>query len=346
MVGGPGFESAKYNITTQGIGRQPGSSFKPFVLAAALQDGISPKSTINAASPCSLPNPGGTPDPWKAENYEGSGGGVMDLYSATKHSMNCAYARLALIVGLDRVASVATRVGITTPLLQVPSMALGSIEVRPIDMAAAYATFANDGVYAKPYVVDEVLDRNGHVVLHQKPETHRAITSATARLVTDVLRGVVQSGTGTKARFKDGRPVAGKTGTTSDYADAWFVGYTPQLSTAVWMGSPTGTADKMRNVGGIRVTGGSFPATIWQAYMGPALEGQPFVDFAKPAKVERGTYLHLQGEPDHPHHATTTTTAPGAPSGGSTSTTVIGDTPEPPPDTVPPEHGHGNGHKP
>jgi penicillin-binding protein 1A len=103
MVGGPGFETAKYNIATQGVGRQPGSSFKPFVLATALEQGISPKSTINASSPCKLPNEGGTPNPWKVENYEGTRGGVMDLFTATKKSMNCAYARLALIVGLDDV---------------------------------------------------------------------------------------------------------------------------------------------------------------------------------------------------------------------------------------------------
>ena len=312
VVGGPGFEEAKYNIATQGIGRQPGSAFKPFVLAAALERGISPKSTINGAAPCRLPNEGGTPDPWEVDNYEGSRGGVMDLYSATKRSMNCAYARLALVTGLDREARSAARLGITTPLPEVPSMALGSLEVRPIDMAAAYAAFANDGVYAEPYYVEEVLDRNGRRLLRHEPETRRAVSRDTARLVNDILQGVIESGTGTRARFADRRPAAGKTGTTSDYADAWFVGYTPQLSTAVWMGSPTGTADKMRNVGGIRVTGGSYPARIWQAYMGPALEDEAELAFDDPPEVERGEYLHIEGEPSRPRRATTTTTEPDA----------------------------------
>ena len=323
MVGGPGFETAKYNIATQGIGRQPGSSFKPFVLAAALESGISPKSKINGSAPCRLPNEGGTPDPWEVDNYEGSRGGVMDIITATKKSMNCAYARLALIVGIDRVARTAQRLGITTPLPEVPSMALGSLEVRPIDMAAAFASFANDGVHAKPYFVDEIVDRDGKVLFHEKPVTRRAVSIETARLVNDILSGVITSGTGTRARFPDGRPAAGKTGTTSDYADAWFVGYTPQLSTAVWMGSPSGTADKMNNLGGIRVTGGSYPARIWQAFMGPALAELDPIDFVPPDEVPKGEYLHIEGEPDQPP-ATTTTTQPGDGDGEGTTTTVAG----------------------
>jgi penicillin-binding protein 1A len=308
MVGGPGFETAKYNITTQGIGRQPGSSFKPFVLAAALESGISPKSTINGSAPCKLPNKGGTPDPWEVDNYEGSRGGVMDIATATRKSMNCAYARLALITGLHKVARTAKALGISSPLPEVPSMALGSLEVRPIDMAAAFAAFANDGVYAKPYLVDEVLDRDGATIYEHEPETHRAISTRTARLVTSILEGVIESGTGTRARFADRRRAAGKTGTTSEYADAWFVGYTPQLSTAVWMGSPTGTADKMRNVGGIRVTGGSYPARIWQAYMGPAMEGEDPLEFPEPPDVPKGEYLHIEGEPTRAPTSTTTST--------------------------------------
>jgi 1A family penicillin-binding protein len=315
MVGGPGFDSAKYNIATQGIGRQAGSSFKPYVLAAALEEGISPKSTINGSAPCKLPNEGGTPNPWEVDNYEGSRGGTMDLYTATAKSMNCAYARLALIVGLDDVAAMAAKLGITSPLPEVPSMALGSLEVRPIDQAAAYATFANDGVYAEPYFVDEILDRDGNVIFEHEPVTRRVISADTARTVNEMLGRAVASGTGTRARFADRRPMAGKTGTTSNYADAWFVGYTPELSTAVWMGSPVGTEDKMTNVGGIRVTGGSYPARIWQAFMGPLFDGRPHTDFPDAPEPDKGEYLHIEGEPDRPRprprpRATTTTVAP------------------------------------
>jgi penicillin-binding protein 1A len=202
-------------------------------------------------------------------------------------------------------------------------MALGSLEVRPIEMAAAFASFAADGIYAKPYLVDEILDRNGKVVFHQRPQTHRAVTARTARFVNDILTGVITGGTGTRARFPDHRPAAGKTGTTSDYADAWFVGYTPQLSTAVWMGSPSGTADKMKNVGGVRVTGGTYPARIWQAYMGPALADVEPEAFQEPPEAPKGTYLHIEGEPTRApirRTATTTTTAAVEPGGGGGGT--------------------------
>jgi len=211
-------------------------------------------------------------------------------------------------------------------------MALGSLEVRPIDMAAAYATFAADGMYAEPYLVDEIVDRDGEVIFHHEPELQRAVSADTARTVNEILTGVVTSGTGTRARFADRRPTAGKTGTTSNYADAWYVGYTAQLSTAVWMGSPTGTEDKMTNVGGIRVTGGSYPARIWQAYMGPAMEGLEHIAFEDPPEPEKGEYLHIEGEPERPPaRSTTTTTAPTSP------TTVVGDYDETQPD--PPDGG-------
>jgi penicillin-binding protein 1A len=158
------------------------------------------------------------------------------------------------------------------------------------------------------------VDRDGKTVFTHEPETRRAVSQETARFVDDILNGVIQSGTGTRAKLPDGRPAAGKTGTTSDYADAWFVGYTPQLSTAVWMGSPSGTADKMNNVGGIRVTGGSYPARIWEAYMAPAMAGLPKTGFEAPPEPAKGTYLHIAGEPDRKHapRRTTTTSTPEA----------------------------------
>ncbi|MBW3573990.1 MAG: PBP1A family penicillin-binding protein [Actinobacteria bacterium] len=296
MVGGRGFETDKFNIATQGAGQQPGSSFKPFVLATAVEQGISTNATIDGRGPCRVPNPGGTPDPYEVENFEGSAGGVVSLADATRNSVNCAYARLGLIVGLDKVAETTERLGITTPLpSDRPSMSLGSLEVLPIDMAGAYATFAADGVHHEPYLVEEVLDRNGERLFQTTPEGEQVISVDTARLTTEVLEGVVSGGTATRARFADRRPAAGKTGTTSDYADAWFVGYVPQLSTAVWMGSPEGNI-QMRNVGGVRVTGGSYPARIWQAYMGPALAGQPVVPFPDAPPAGDGTMLRLEGE--------------------------------------------------
>ncbi len=299
LVGGRGFETDKFNIATQGTGQQPGSSFKPFVLAAALEQGLSPAASIDGRGPCLIPNPGGTPDPYEVENFEGSAGGVVSLADATRNSVNCAYARLGLIVGLDKVAETAAKLGITTPLpADRPSMSLGSLEVLPIDMAAAYATFAADGVHHDPYLVEEVFDRDGELLFRGSSEGEQVISADTARLTTAVLEQVVTGGTATRARFANRRPAAGKTGTTSDYADAWFVGYVPQLATAVWMGSPEGNVE-MRSVGGIRVTGGSYPARIWQAFMGPALAGQPVVPFPDPPPVEGGS-LRLEREEPAP----------------------------------------------
>ncbi len=295
MVGGPGFEQAKYNIATQGTGRQPGSSFKPYVLATALEQGLSPNDTINGSGPCRLETPL-LDKPYEVDNYEGSRGGVMSVASATQSSVNCAYARLGLIVGPDQVAQTAKRMGITTPLPPLPSIALGALEVLPIDMAGAFATFASDGVHFDPYLVEEVLDQDGELVLEGRAKGRRAISERTARLATEVLEGVVKAGTGTRARLP-GRPVAGKTGTTQSYADAWFVGFAPQLSTAVWMGSPRGRVP-MTKVGGTRrVSGGSYPARIWRAFMEPALADLPVVDFAPAPAAGAGTYLSLPGEP-------------------------------------------------
>jgi membrane peptidoglycan carboxypeptidase len=140
--------------------------------------------------------------------------------------------------------------------------------------------------------------------------------------VTDVLKGVITGGTGTAARFKDRRPAAGKTGTTADHGDAWFVGYTRELSTAVWMGSPVGRVE-MRGVAGVgRVTGGSFPARIWQAFMGPVLAGQPLEDFPKPQEIGRGTYLRMAGDRAPARRRSTTTTVPGTSATDSTPTTT------------------------
>jgi penicillin-binding protein 1A len=295
LVGGPDFAQSKFNLATDGPGRQPGSSFKAFTLMAALEQGFSPRDTILGTAPCAIPNPGGTPDPWTPSNVEGEEGGVLSLTDATVHSINCAYARLIKLIGPDKVVDVAHRMGVTNPLSPHLSLTLGSEGVTPLQMASAYGTLAADGVHHAPYFVDSVEDRNGKVLFKNTPKGDRAVSSDNARIETQVLQQVVQRGTGTAAAVP-GWDAAGKTGTTDDYTNAWFVGFTPTLTTAVWMGSPDGDVP-MRNVGGIRVFGGTYPAQIWHAYMTAALAGQPVAGFPAPDSYPDGSqYRSITGE--------------------------------------------------
>jgi penicillin-binding protein 1A len=279
MVGGPGFENAKFNLATQGI-RQPGSSMKTFVLVAALEAGVRPTDIIDGTSPCRFPLPGGQPD----YVISSEGGGVGPISKMITNSINCAFVRLGLIVGLDRVIDTARRMGVTAKLEPVPSMSIGSEEISPLEMASAYGVLAADGGRHPAYYVDKVLDPAGDVVFqHDESQAEQAVDPSVARMATQMLQGVVKSGTGKRAALAD-RPVAGKTGTSQDNADAWFVGYTPQLVTAVWMGAPVGRIP-MRNVGGINVTGGSYPAKVWHEFMQKALEGQPVLQFGEPPEL-------------------------------------------------------------
>ena len=339
MVGGPGFGQAQYNIATQGVGRQAGSSFKPFVLTTILEQGNSVADTVNGRGPCTFPNPGGEKPVYDVENFDGDRGTTLDLRAQTLRSSNCGYVRLGIIAGLKNVMDTAARLGITTPLRPELSASLGTNEVRPIDMASAYGVLANDGIRLDPYYIEEVRDREGNLLFGGPSEARRVMDEGVARTVTSVLRDNVERGTGTRAMFPDGRDAAGKTGTTQDSADAWFVGYTKELSTAVWMGSPVGRVP-MENVAGVRrVTGGTFPARMWQAFMGPALQPYEPLPFAEPPPPGKSKLLKIPGEAPEPvpttqprrrptttttagPTTTTTTTAPAAGGATSTSTTV------------------------
>jgi penicillin-binding protein 1A len=290
MVAGRDYASAQYNLATGrgGSGRQPGSSFKPIVLTAALEKGIGPEDTINGSEPCPVRIKGVEPNPYEPGNYEGSKGSNGPISQATMKSLNCAYVRLGLALdddpfkSMDTVAATARRLGIPIPEdgKYGPSISLGAKEATPLQMASVYSTFANDGVRQEPYFVERVLDREGKEVLTGQTEGKRVIDANIARTVTSVLRKVVEGGTGTRARLRD-RVVAGKTGTSQEWRDAWFVGYTPELTTAIWMGNPS-AQDSMKNVGGIRVTGGSYPAMTWNAYMVEAMKGVPPSKFIEP----------------------------------------------------------------
>ena len=280
LVGGPGFDQAKYNLATQGA-RQAGSSFKTIALAAWLAEGRTPEDAVDATAPCSFPMP--PPEPvWNVDNYDGGSGAsaVLTLRDATIKSSNCAYARLALTLGPEKIAAMAKKLGISRDLPAYPSIVLGTGEVSPLEMASVYATLAADGKRHQPMFIRRVLGPDGAVIFENQPQGEQVIDPNVARSVTSVLRGVVEGGTGTRAGI--GRPAAGKTGTTQEWRDAWFAGFTPQLAAAVWMGHPVGNRESMRGVGGVNVTGGSFPAMMWGRFMAAAMAPLPVIDFAAP----------------------------------------------------------------
>jgi 1A family penicillin-binding protein len=274
MYGGRNYNKNSYNYATQGR-RQPGSSFKMFVLVTALEQGIPPRRAINASSPAYIPSH----PVWVVNNSEGSGTGYMTISEATKLSVNAVFARLIWEIGAADVARTAKRMGITSPIPALPSIALGSAPVSPLEMASAYGTLANNGIHVKPVSITRVLDANGAVIFDYRPSGTRAVTPQIAWAATQALMGVITGGTGTAARLP-GREAAGKTGTAQNYQDAWFVGYTPQLVTAVWMGYSKGSIP-MRNVHGRRAFGGTFCAPIWHTFMTAALKGQPALTFSR-----------------------------------------------------------------
>jgi penicillin-binding protein 1A len=304
LVGGRDFfgESpiAKLNLATQGP-RQAGSAFKPLVLAAALEQGMDPERVMPAPACTSIPL--GQGQVWRPCNYGGGGGGRVTIVEGTVRSYNTLYAHLMMDVGPEYAMEAAARYGIRSPLEAVPSAVLGSNVVTALDMASAYATFANRGIKVPPILVTRITRADGTILFQHRHTQERVLDTDVADVLTSILRQVIERGTGTRAQI--GRPAAGKTGTADDWKDAWFAGYTPQLSAAVWVGFPQLGADgqlvRMQPPATpIRVTGGSYPAQIWQRFMASAHEGVEPIDFPPPP-------------------TTTTTAGPAAP---STSTTV------------------------
>ncbi len=288
MYGGRSFHASQFNLAVQGE-RQPGSSFKPFVLATALKEGISPLSTFTS-KPVSifLGN-----KYWYVHNYEGEYLGSIDLVRAISASDNSVFAQLTKVVGPSSVVRTSHELGITSPLDGVFSIGLGSQAVNPLEMARAYATFANGGyridgaVFGnQPRAITEIDDAKGKVAFANAPVRTRVLSAEQSALLTQLLQGVVTSGTGRAAALPN-QPVAGKTGTTENYGDAWFVGYTPQLVTAVWVGYPKGLRPMLSEYHGRPVAGGTFPAQIWKSFMESALAA---ID-AQPASFPTPPYL-------------------------------------------------------
>jgi penicillin-binding protein 1A len=286
----PGRANNQFNLLSQAR-RQPGSTFKTFVLTAAVERGMDPASTYYVSAPFTYrPSAVGRCEDgswWCVRTYDQSYTGWTSVERATLRSDNSVYAQLTLDVGPARVASLARRLGVRTPLEvrgQVPpALGLGSVAVSPLDMASAYATLAAGGMYSEPTAIRRVVVKgktDDRWASHHRRT--RVLSDGVAAVVTGILEDNVRYGTGTRAALD--RPVAGKTGTTDKHADAWFVGYTPGVATAVWMGYTRGEVP-MENVHGISVSGGSFPAEIWRRFMDRALAGLPARDFPAPTQA-------------------------------------------------------------
>ncbi len=280
----PGSKGNQFNLASQAR-RQSGSTFKTFVLTAAVEQGINPATTSYVSAPFRYQPDALTPA-WDVSTYGHTYLGWTTIERATIASDNTVFAQLTLDVGPERVAAMATKLGVRTPLdvdgAFVPSLGLGALAVSPLDMAFAYAALPAGGVYSEPMAIRRVVLATGSADTDAgwgKPRRTRVIPDGVAYTVTRILEKNVQYGTGTGARLD--RPAAGKTGTTDEHADAWFIGYTPTLATTVWVGYPQGEIP-MRSVHGISVAGGTFPATIWRLFMEVALARTPPADFREP----------------------------------------------------------------
>ena len=285
----PGRRNNQFNLLSQAR-RQPGSTFKAFVLAAAINKGIDPDTSYYVSAPFTYrPVENGNCEDgswWCVKTYDSTYNGWTSVSRATLRSDNTVYAQLTLDIGPGLVAEMARKLGVRSPLEVggqfVPALGLGSVAVSPLDMASAYATFAAGGVYSEPTGIRKVVFPDGKEDTEAgwgTPRRTRVIPDGVAWKVTQILEDNVSYGTGIRAGF--GRPAAGKTGTTDKHADAWFVGYTPELSTAVWMGYPAGEIP-MENVHGIAVSGGSFPAQIWRTLMERTIGLRPVREFSEP----------------------------------------------------------------
>lgn len=331
--GNPSKGSGGFDVATGrgGTGRQPGSSFKIFTLSAALEQGYSPNDIIDGTGPCTFTVPNTKPFPYVASNAE-PGYGLMTLTEATANSVNCAYIRLAINTGLQNVIDTAKVMGISSPLLAVPSVAIGSEDVTPLEMATAYAVLDDGGVLHPARFVSSVSDYSGTSVYNPPISTQQVLSQRVVAVEDQILQQVIIRGTGTAAALP-GRPAAGKTGTTDNFTDGWFDGFTPQMVTTVWMGAPSGSVP-MYDVGGIPVYGGTYPARIWHDYMYHALLGQPAVPFppVNPAWIPPSKFIVPLDSPGAitAPTTTTTTTAPTtttttAPT--TTTTTALSTTP-------------------
>ncbi|KFC64838.1 putative penicillin-binding protein pbpC/mrcB-like protein [Bosea sp. LC85] len=282
LVGGRDYETSQFNRATSAR-RQPGSSFKPFVYLTALERGLRPDS-VRSDSPVNI-------NGWKPENYDRGYRGPISLRNALALSLNTVAVKLNMEVGPQAVVQTAQRLGITSPLQADPSIALGTSEVTPLELVGAYATFANGGFGVVPYVITEVKAADGKPIFNRPApgDPNRIIDPGTDAMLNEMMHNVFVIGTAQRARMP-GWPMAGKSGTTNDYKDAWFVGFTGNLVAGVWLGNDDSTPTK-------GVSGGNLPTDIWHNFMKIALKDQKPVALAGVAGAGQTRYANESGKP-------------------------------------------------
>ena len=275
MVGGYDFFKSEFNRAVQAR-RQPGSAFKPFVYIAALESGLTPASVVDDSPVEYAVGPKGKP--WKPDNYDRKFRGPITFQQALEDSVNVAAVKVQERVGIRRTLDVARRLGVESPLSENLSIALGSSDLTLLELTSAYGALPNQGTWMRPTAIRYVLDAQGKLLEENVPEGKPALSPELAYVITHMLKGTVERGTGVAAKAL-GRPVAAKTGTTNDYSNAWFVGFTPQLVTGVWV-----AYDRPKSLGRDE-TGSRVAVPIWTAFMASALEGTPVQDFPVPEGV-------------------------------------------------------------
>jgi penicillin-binding protein 1A len=283
LVGGSDFARSEFNRAINAR-RQPGSAFKPFVYLAALEAGRTPAELLDD-SPLTYTFGGRT---WSPENYDNKFRGQITLQQSLEESVNVPTVRLAEAVGIGRVVDAARRLGIQSPLQANLALALGAADVTLLELTAAYAALANQGARMEPVPIRYITDAQGRLLDENIPQGRDAVNPATAYVLTQMLRGAVERGTAVSAKTL-GRPIAGKTGTTNDFSNAWFVGYTPTLAAGVWVGH-----DRVRTLGPDE-TGSKAALPIWIALMREALKDHPPEDFSPPENVTLARVDMLSG---------------------------------------------------
>lgn len=347
MASSASYAETKFNLATQGR-RQPGSTFKVMGLMAALKRGVSPESTSYTSKPLKFNDK--RYGPIETQTYDETYSGRMNLVRATLKSDNTVFMQLALDLGPQSVKDAARAMGIKSKLNGYPAEILGGLEdgVSPLEMSNAYATIASGGMRSRPIAIEKVTFPDGGTENLGKPRRTRAFQDGVTAEATDILEQNIQRGTGTKAQI--GCPAAGKTGTTDNFTDAWFVGYTPNLATAVWVGFPSRRVEMRPPVTPISVAGGSYPSEIWGRYMKAVKRGCG--GFPKPKTPFKaapffGSYSSTGapgGPADETDYGTTTPPADGAARGGATNGTGGADTGAGGNGgTAPGNNGNGNG---